>query len=170
MFDLQKKVEGRTKNFEPSNTFNGFGCSCNNQAGLKLKFEVSENDDVFSSVQIGSLYESFPGIIHGGVVATVLDEIMAQAAYLCRSQPSMTIGMRIRYLQAMCTNNLYRASAKVISEPDSVATEVEGRLCNSANGEIIALATGTFISLSPGALSKNSRLPDMTVRALSFLS
>lgn len=160
----------KLKHFEPGKTFNCFGCSQSNHSGLKLKFEVSEENNVFSSVQLCSAYESFPGIVHGGMVATVLDEVMAQTTYLTRGKPSMTIGLKIRYLQPMYIDTSYLVSGKITSSADLKVTEVEGRVMNTLTNETAAIAHGTFISLSPDQMPSNSRLPSATLSALSMLS
>ena len=167
----QIRTAKNTKIFKPASSFNCFGCAQDNHAGLKLKFEVSDENVVFSTVQLCHIYESFPGVIHGGLVATLLDEVMAQAAYLLRSQPSMTVGLRIRYLQPMRTSHSYLASAKVVSELNATAIEVEGTLNDPDRNQAIAIATGTFVSLSQDILSAGkSNLPDITLNALSTVS
>lgn len=171
MLKSQATIAENTKNFKPTRSFNCFGCSQDNHAGLKLKFEVSDENVVFSSVQLCHIYESFPGVIHGGIVATLLDEVMAQAAYIFRNQPSMTVGLRIRYLQPMRTNHSYLASAKIVSELSPTAVEVEGSLNDPEGDQAVAVATGTFFSLSQDALfSGKSYLPDVTLNALSSFS
>lgn len=171
MYESRIRITKNTRNFSPTRSFNCFGCSQNNCAGLKLKFEISDENVVFSSVQLDHIYESFPGVIHGGIIATLLDEVMAQAAYLFRKQPSMTVGLRIRYLQPMRTSYPYLASAKIISELNPTAVEVEGQLNDPDSTQAVAIAVGTFRSLSQDdLLSGKNYLPDVTLDALSTFS
>ena len=148
-----------------SETFNCFGCSPKNSGGLKLKFERS-GDTILAPVKIGKVYESFPGVVHGGIVATILDEVMAQVAYSLDCLPSMTVGLRIRYLRPMQVDKKYTSEAKVISRVEQTV-EVEGRL-KSEEDNCVAVAKGTFFIVSPEyLLSDKIRLPRETYQSFS---
>ena len=51
-----------------------FGCGAANPAGLKLDFSKSAEGAVVSQAVISDLYEGSPGYLHGGIIATLLDE------------------------------------------------------------------------------------------------
>lgn len=149
-----------------SETHNCFGCSPKNDRGLKLKFEIS-GDTIYAPVQVGKVYESFPGVVHGGIIATILDEIMAQVAFRLEHHPSMTIGLRIRYLQPMQVNKKYIALAEISSRKGQTV-EVEGKLHSAEEGDYVAFAKGTFFMLSPEhLLSDKIRLPNETLQSFS---
>ena len=149
-----------------SETFNCFGCSPKNPGGLKLKFERC-GDTILAPVKIGKVYESFPGVVHGGIVATILDEVMAQVAFCLDHLPSMTVGLRIRYLQPMEVDKKYTSEAKVISRVDQTV-EVEGKLKSEGKDNYIAVAKGTFFIVSPDyLLSDKLRLPRETYQSFS---
>lgn len=61
-------------------TDNCFCCGRKNVHGLKLSIE---NHDSFSLIKcrIPKEYESYPGIVHGGIVSTLLDEALWYAFY-----------------------------------------------------------------------------------------
>lgn len=52
-----------------------FGCSQNNSCGLKLKFR-EDGDRIFTSYVAREEHEGYKGILHGGITASILDEIM----------------------------------------------------------------------------------------------
>lgn len=113
--------------------------------GLRLQFRHDEAGRIFTDVQLGVDYESFPGIIHGGIVATVLDEVMARASLHVHRMPSMTVGLRMRYVQAMRTGQRYLATAEVQSR-DGELVRLQGRLETETNG-LVAAADATFMLL-----------------------
>jgi acyl-coenzyme A thioesterase PaaI-like protein len=113
--------------------------------GLRLQFRHDEAGRIFTDVQLGVDYESFPGIIHGGIVATVLDEVMARASLHVHRMPSMTVGLRLRYVQAMRTGERYLAVAEVQSR-DGELVRLQGRLETETNG-LVAAADATFMLL-----------------------
>ena len=62
------------------NPSNCFGCAPHNPIGLRLFFQ-EERDGFSTRFRLGPDYESFPGVIHGGIVAAILDETLAQTVY-----------------------------------------------------------------------------------------
>jgi acyl-coenzyme A thioesterase PaaI-like protein len=116
-----------------------FGCGDENAAGLRLHFSAEE-DGVVSRVLLGPEFESHPGIVHGGIVATVLDEVMGQAARLGRERPVLTIGLKIRYIEPMRSGRAYTARGLTLSD-DGGHMKLRGELWDE---ELIAVAEGTF--------------------------
>jgi len=57
-----------------------FGCGENNPCGLKLKFEW-DGKQVRAEFTPNKFHQGWAGIIHGGIITTILDEAMGYAAY-----------------------------------------------------------------------------------------
>ena len=51
-----------------------FVCGLANPFGLKLRFFQASPGEVFANVIIQEAYQGYPGIVHGGIVAAILDE------------------------------------------------------------------------------------------------
>lgn len=60
--------------FLKQNGYNCFGCCPTNPIGLKLKFEI-EDDELISYWTPSKDYEGWQNILHGGIQATLMDEI-----------------------------------------------------------------------------------------------
>jgi hypothetical protein len=90
---------------DPSAYGNCFGCAPGNMRGLRLTFRHDEAGRISTDVCLGRDFESFPGIIHGGLVATVMDEVLARASLHVHRLPSMTVGQRLRYEKVMKTGH-----------------------------------------------------------------
>jgi acyl-coenzyme A thioesterase PaaI-like protein len=71
-----------------------FACGAGNPRGLQLRFLTGEDGASVSWVT-STDWEGFRGIVHGGLVATVLDEAMSQAVASsgCRA---LTCELRVR--------------------------------------------------------------------------
>jgi len=54
-----------------------FGCSEINPIGLKLRFSYKDDEAITKWVPKEE-YQGWPGILHGGITATILDEVMAK--------------------------------------------------------------------------------------------
>jgi len=116
-----------------------FGCAPANRAGLRLRFREAAGELV-SAVSLGAEYESHPGVIHGGIVATVLDETMARAAQRGREGAVVTVGLRVRFLEPMRSRRRYVARASAVSQQGPSLT-LRGELWGQ---ELIAVAHGVF--------------------------
>lgn len=57
-----------------------FGCGQNNPIGLKLNFKW-DGKQVRAEFTPNKFHQGWAGIIHGGIITTILDEAMGYAAY-----------------------------------------------------------------------------------------
>jgi acyl-coenzyme A thioesterase PaaI-like protein len=57
-----------------------FGCGKDNPCGLKLKFKW-DGKQVRAEFTPNKFHQGWAGIIHGGIITTILDEAMGYAAY-----------------------------------------------------------------------------------------
>lgn len=56
-----------------------FICGVENPVGLKLKFYMTEPDVVETEYTAPAHFESYPGVLHGGIIASILDETSGRA-------------------------------------------------------------------------------------------
>lgn len=74
-----------------------FACGKHNPHGLNMKIEFSEEDSLaFCRLSLAKRFKGWDGIAHGGVVATMMDEIMAHAVIHFKAQ-AVTGTMESRY-------------------------------------------------------------------------
>lgn len=76
-----------------------FGCGLENAAGLRLDGFVVDEDTATTTFQPPSRFQGFEGVLHGGVVATALDEISAWSAMLTQGVFVFTAKLDISYRQ-----------------------------------------------------------------------
>ncbi len=77
-----------------------FLCGRQNPIGLKLEFyQDSEAEQVRVEFSVAEEYQGYPGVVHGGIVAAVLDEVSGRAIMLRGSDEDMfaTLRLTIRY-------------------------------------------------------------------------
>jgi acyl-coenzyme A thioesterase PaaI-like protein len=128
---------------------NCFGCAAKNPIGLKLEFETSHHQCT-SQFSLGPDYESYPGVIHGGIVATILDEALSQTVYHYGNGPAFTVGLRVRYGDPMQTNIPYVAIAEIV-QANRTLIRASGRIQRDT-GELVAAAVGSFYLISDDGL------------------
>lgn len=106
-----------------------------------LRIERSAEGRAWSSFHLGALYEGPPGLVHGGVVALVLDQVLGEAA-AAGGSPGMTGTLQLRYGQG---TPLGDCSAEAwIERVEGVKTFVHAEL-RRADGETTVGAEGVFI-------------------------
>lgn len=66
------------KSLQP-NSKHCFVCGVSNPFGLKLRFYETSPGEVCADYTVGEEYQGFPGVVHGGVVAAMLDELAGRA-------------------------------------------------------------------------------------------
>ena len=62
------------------NSHGCFVCGLSNPIGLKMVFhEDRANKQLRAELTVPETYRSYPGVVHGGIVATILDETSGRA-------------------------------------------------------------------------------------------
>ena len=122
-----------------------FGCGPANQSGLRLDFLLTDDGSVVSFPTIASVFEGHPGYLHGGVIATLLDEAMSKAVRAL-GRASMTRKMEVDFLRPVPSEAPLRLEGRVVrNEPRK--HWAEARILDE-NGRLLAEAKGLFIEVS----------------------
>lgn len=72
-----------------------FACGKLNPIGLKLDFREEDNTYI-TNFTAGPEHQSYDGIVHGGIVSTLLDEIMARYIH-AKGVNAVTARLEVRY-------------------------------------------------------------------------
>lgn len=80
-----------------------FACGTSNPHGLGLTFVTATDGSVHANWWPRDVHEGFAGIIHGGIVATVLDEAMSKAV-AANVEPGLTCRLEVRLSRSVSTN------------------------------------------------------------------
>lgn len=75
-----------------------FGCSPSNQNGLHLQF-AEDGEGVKCRWEPEARFQSWDGVLHGGITATILDETAGWAAMRRFHRAAMTTRIDVRYLK-----------------------------------------------------------------------
>ncbi len=80
------------------NSLNCFVCGVENTCGLGLKFYNTADDEVTATFTPPERYQGYPGVLHGGIVAAVLDETAGRTQMAADPNHFMvTVKLEIRY-------------------------------------------------------------------------
>ena len=98
-----------------------FGCSKHNEIGLKLDFWKDENK-CYSKVTIPREFCGFEGIVHGGIVATLLDEISAWTLGVNKAKMGFTLKATIEYLKVVPIDTELILVGNIVDEKGEILT------------------------------------------------
>lgn len=98
-------MEGYKKLHNPFNTTKGddyycFGCSPTNNLGLHLEF-YSDGDEIVGEWMPKRTFEGFKNVVHGGIQATIMDEVASWAIYALVGTAGVTQKLEVNYLKPL---------------------------------------------------------------------
>jgi len=121
-----------------------FACGKNNPHGLQMRVAYEEADKSASCrLYLARRFQGWSGIAHGGVVATLMDEIMAHAVIRHVGQ-ALTTDMQSRYLAPVPLDQELVVRGWVAEINRRLATtQAEVRL--TEGGKLLAEAQARFL-------------------------
>lgn len=132
-----------------------FGCGQQNRTGLRLKFFVDGDRRIVCRVRVARRFEGPPGHVHGGIIATLLDEAMSKANRQF-GVVAMTRQMEVEYLKPVPLLTPLQISARHVgSTGRKHHCEAEIR---DASDNLLARGKGLFIAINPDTVLNSSQL------------
>ncbi len=130
-------------------------CGVSNPIGLKLKFYETCSGEVTAETVVPEQYQGYPGIVHGGIVAAMLDEVsgrahirgdpprfMFTARLEVRYRKNVPVGKPLRLVgkagktkvrSAMASAAIYDIEGTLLAEADAVLVEVPEEVVGSVD-------------------------------------
>jgi len=115
--------------------YNCFGCSPTNPQGLRMQF-TDEGDQVISTWQPENNFQGWHNVLHGGIQATLMDEIASWVVFAKLGTTGVTSKMEIRLSKPMLMNKgpviltaRLREMRRNIAVIDVELKDGEGTLC-----------------------------------------
>jgi uncharacterized protein (TIGR00369 family) len=138
--------------------YNCFGCSPDNQSGLQLSF-VEEGDELVSAWKPKSFLQGYHNVLHGGIQATMMDEIASWVVYVKLQTSGVTSGMTVRFLKPVyITDDQLTLRAKVKEMRRNLA-DIEVKLFDG-KGVLCAQSLVTYFTFSKEQSRKNLFYPE----------
>ena len=75
-----------------------FGCGPKNPVGLKLDFKETDNE-VIAVWKPDINYQGYFDVLHGGIIATLLDEVAAWFVYVKLETAGVTSELKVKYIK-----------------------------------------------------------------------
>lgn len=119
-----------------------FGCSPRNTAGLAMRFHRTEDGGLATSLRFDERFQSYPGVVHGGLVGVALDELMGDLIAIDLGMLAFSVTLRMKFLRPLAIGAPYRAVARISRRGDGVVG-AESEIA-AEDGEVAAMATGSY--------------------------
>jgi len=144
--------------------YNCFACGTANPIGLKLTF-YRQGEYVCSDITLGKNYEGWENMAHGGIVSTLLDEVMSWAVIYFRRIFFVTRRVKIKYIRPVPLYKLLTVKGKMIEGENRRLCKAKG-LIQDEDENILARGEATFAILPDKDLNL---VPDKLKREMNNL-
>ena len=126
----------------PLSGSNCFVCGPGNAHGMQINFRL-EGDKCLAEYTPPEHFCGFDGITHGGILFSLLDDVMANWLYL-QGHKAYTGRCEIRYREPAATGVNYLLEGEQLSRKGRVAN-MAGRVLHPDDGRVIAEAKAAFV-------------------------
>ncbi len=123
-----------------------FGCGPANPIGLHLEFMLAEDRSVVCLVSIPDTFEGPRGFVHGGIIATLLDETMSKAVR-SHNVVAMTRHMEVDYRRPVPSCSPIRLEGRLYHH-EGRKHWAEASILDES-GAVLAHSKGLFIEVRP---------------------
>jgi acyl-coenzyme A thioesterase PaaI-like protein len=123
-----------------------FGCGPLNEEGLQMTF-LADGDVSVTEFEVPARYQSWKGVVHGGMVALMLDEAVGWAAWH-KGHPGVTGKLEVRYRLPLKVGERVRLSGRVDNVRRTLVYAT-AKIERISDGATVAEATATLMEASP---------------------
>ncbi|GAB6096873.1 hypothetical protein JCM14469_31260 [Desulfatiferula olefinivorans] len=135
-----------------------FGCSPSNDVGLQMRF-LAGADSVISRLNVPRHLCGWSNIVHGGIVSTILDEVMSWSTIHLLKRVVLTTSITVDFIKPVFAESDITAQGRVLERISDREALMEGVIFNR-DGEVCARSRGTFRLFTPEAARKFKLMSD----------
>jgi len=123
-----------------------FGCGPSNPIGLQVDGFARDGDTVRAAFRPRSDYRGFHDILHGGIIATALDEILAWTGILVSGTMAVTVKMELKFRNPAPADADYQLEGRLVEQRGRrLLLEAVCRV----DEKVIAEANALFLATEP---------------------
>ena len=122
---------------------NCFACGDLNEIGLHLKLNL-EPGRCWTELEVPGRFEGWEGIIHGGILCTILDEVMAWAL-VAQDSWGVTARMSVDFRKPVTAGQAIRAEGWIAESRRRIQITA-GRILDAATGAELVTAEATYVA------------------------
>jgi len=142
----QKKTPAAAPDIIPIADNYCFVCGKDNPRGLKIRVQYfPEEMAAETRVTLPREYQGWADVIHGGILSTLLDEMMAHAVWRFAG-PGLTLGMEVRFHHPLKPDEAIRVRG-VLTALNGSRRTAEALITRTSDDKRIASAKSRFLLL-----------------------
>lgn len=122
-----------------------FACGIHNPIGLHLTFAF-EGEEYVTRFLADARFQGYHGIVHGGIVATLLDEVMARLVWE-QAGPSATARLDVRYRRPAPIGTPIVARGRITAVRRAGQVYETAATAALEDGAVLAEATGLVVRI-----------------------
>lgn len=120
-----------------------FACGTLNQAGMGLVLHV-EPGRAWTDLTLEPRFQGWDGIAHGGILCTILDEVMAWSL-VGEDNWGLTARMNVEFKRPVEVGQALHAEGWVVRSRRRLV-DAEGRILDAGTGRTLATSTGVYVA------------------------
>jgi len=136
-------------------THSCFVCGESNASGLNLRFET-DGKTVHTRFVPTAQHIGFMQVVHGGILATVLDEIMVWACAVSTKRFAYCVELTVRFQKPARPDEELSVTAELVENRRNRIFDAKSEVRNAA-GELLCSATGKYMPVKSTDLSEMAR-------------
>jgi acyl-coenzyme A thioesterase PaaI-like protein len=137
-----------------------FVCGEMNDFGLHAKFYETETNELVALINPSEKHQGYPGRMHGGIAATILDETIARCVSIGRDEQlwGVTLEFKTRFRKPIPLGQELKVVGRVTIE-GTRSFEGTGEIL-LPNGDIAVSAEGKYMKMSPERIVNDQFVDD----------
>lgn len=147
---MSNKNEGRVP-IPKLQGHNCFACGTENPIGLNMQF-YRMKDMVCSDIVLEKDHEGWENMAHGGIISTLLDEVMSWTVLYFKRTFLVTRKMDIKYIRPVPLGIPLTVRGKILSETDNLRIDIRGEITDSEE-RLLVRSRAEFVMLTENQLT-----------------
>ncbi|MCG8471842.1 MAG: PaaI family thioesterase [Desulfobacterales bacterium] len=142
-----------------------FACGVMNPHGLKMTFESNE-EMLRSRLTVAPQFRGWSSLVHGGILSTLLDEIMSWAAIHLTKRFILTKGMTVSFRRPVFIETPLTVTGFIKERLGDRKALVVGEI-RDESGELCATSEGEFVLFTLEEFRAKGVMPEEELKAMA---
>lgn len=126
--------------------YNCFGCAPENPFGLHMTF-YEEGDDIISFWRPADYYQGWVGVLHGGIISTLIDETAGWVVIRKLQTAGLTARLKVAFKKSISSDEMQITIRARLKEQKMNVATIDVKVLN-AHEEVCAEGDATYFLMS----------------------
>lgn len=141
-----------------------YGCGPDLPAGLQLRLRTGEGLSVHGVFVVTQDHQGAPGLAHGGLLATAMDEVLGSLNWLL-SAPAVTASLSVDFLRPVPVGSELHLLAQIVGQDGRKVYSAGTGTVDGPDGPVAITARATFVQVPLEHFRTHGRAEDVAEAA-----